>query len=174
MAASMCRNVFQKLGTNSGILPQNSVTHIMFRCQNCLKALTITQTVRQCSQFAEKAKQMDGNTYRLKDDDRVYVREGQNPEELAELEQKEERKARRFIPPYMERAARRFNTRAFKARQYQWEGKASGIDPSIMWPTRKELEKMKAYEAEWCPTLQEMQKEIEEEQRMQRLEELKR
>ena len=55
-------------------------------------------------------------------------------------------------------------TRQHFAKRYAMEGKASGVDPSIMWPTRSELENIIKDEEEWNPSLQQMQLEIAEEQ----------
>ncbi|XP_038057149.1 growth arrest and DNA damage-inducible proteins-interacting protein 1-like [Patiria miniata] len=54
-------------------------------------------------------------------------------------------------------------TRRYLAKQYAKQGKASGVDPSIMWPTQTELENIIKDEEEWCPSLQQMQSEIAEE-----------
>ncbi|XP_022105498.1 growth arrest and DNA damage-inducible proteins-interacting protein 1-like [Acanthaster planci] len=54
-------------------------------------------------------------------------------------------------------------TRRGQAKRYAREGRASGVDPSIMWPTQSELENIIRDEKEWCPSLQQMQREIAEE-----------
>ena len=65
-------------------------------------------------------------------------------------------------------------TRQAFARRYAKEGRASGIDPSIMWPTQSELENIIKETEEWCPSLQQMQLEIAEEQRAKELKRIKR
>ncbi|XP_072172798.1 uncharacterized protein [Diadema setosum] len=65
-------------------------------------------------------------------------------------------------------------TRGWYARQYATHGKASGVDPAIMWPTKEELCKLKEEEAIYFQSLQEMQAELAAEKREADLAELKR
>ncbi|KAJ8040696.1 Growth arrest and DNA damage-inducible proteins-interacting protein 1 [Holothuria leucospilota] len=67
----------------------------------------------------------------------------------------------------------RKNTRSAKSKQYALKGKASGIDPSIMWPTKRELEVLKEEERYYCTTLEEMQAELYLEKKRKELEELR-
>lgn len=53
------------------------------------------------------------------------------------------------------------------------KGKASGVDPSIMWPTKRELEVLKEEERYYCMTLEEMQAELYLEKKRKELEELR-
>ncbi|XP_041475536.1 growth arrest and DNA damage-inducible proteins-interacting protein 1-like [Lytechinus variegatus] len=65
-------------------------------------------------------------------------------------------------------------TRRWHAKQYARMGKASGVDPAIMWPTKSELSKLIEEEKEYFPSLQEMQTELAAEKQAADLERLKR
>lgn len=65
-------------------------------------------------------------------------------------------------------------TRRWHAKQYAAMGKASGVDPAIMWPTKSELSKLIREEKEYFPSLQAMQAEVAAEKQAADLERLKR
>ena len=162
MAAPRCASAFQKITENVWLFRQSTfANHLnqILRCRNCIRPPYVFQSNRQCSQFTIKAEQMDGN-YKLKED--------------AKTGNDHDGKTRRFLAPYMERQSRYYQTRKYMIKKYQREGKASGIDPAIMWPTKSELVKIKAFEKEWCPSLQEMKDELEAERKQRRLRDLKR
>ncbi|XP_072025729.1 large ribosomal subunit protein mL64-like [Amphiura filiformis] len=166
MAASRCRSATQKVVENVWLFRQNTMSSRSFQGRNCLSAITLSQSIRHCGQFTNKTEQMDKS--RLQQD-----LEGENPNHEHD-EQPESEQKRIVPPPYLQRLNRYYESRTFMAKKYSWEGKASGIDPSIMWPTKTEVEKMKAFEKEWCPTLLEMQEELEAERKQRRLKELQR
>eukprot|EP00057_Strongylocentrotus_purpuratus_P026684 XP_011681158.1 PREDICTED: growth arrest and DNA damage-inducible proteins-interacting protein 1-like [Strongylocentrotus purpuratus] len=65
-------------------------------------------------------------------------------------------------------------TRWWHAKQYAAMGKASGVDPAIMWPTKSELSKLIKEEKEYFPSLRAMQAEVAAEKQAADLERLKR
>lgn len=170
MAASWCRTRLLNCSKNAAFVSRNGSLQRLFQHQDITSTVQNTHKVRWCSQFALKAEKMDGN-YRLKDGtDKLNF-----TEEITSDTYYRPRERRKMRPlPHVEQQNMYYESRHYMVRRYQLEGEASGIDPSIMWPTKTELAKMKAFEDEWSPTLQEMQAELEEERRAFRLQELKR
>ncbi|XP_066298321.1 large ribosomal subunit protein mL64-like [Branchiostoma lanceolatum] len=67
----------------------------------------------------------------------------------------------RYIPDKSDPKTPEFQkTLKFDRKLWGRHGEASGLDPSICWPTKAELAEMQVEERDWNPTLQEMQQSI--------------
>jgi len=55
-----------------------------------------------------------------------------------------------------------FQTIAYKRKVYAKYGRKSGLDPGILWPSKEEIKEQVEFEKEWEPSLEDMQKSLEE------------
>lgn len=69
--------------------------------------------------------------------------------------------------------AYRMNVSIDSTYRYALKGKASGVDPAMMWPTKKELKQLIEDENYYCRSLEFMQEELHLERKRKELEELR-